>query len=276
MRFVASISFLLLIFLPACSKKTEEQQLEDFRDSLKYRTCKVASDKAVELAVSENNKKFSEKLTEKDVHGVLGVLCLASGKADLACIEADTITELNGGKPDTLSMSIRTVAYHKMEWPRLSQSEYDLLTAKVSKETGKKPSRITLEHKVTLVAYLLLGLYENQDEIAISSSQALGAICNLDYVEPLTRLIVDARHGRFVATGKDLNALKNSRQFARHRLAVEKEIEVLKHEGRDGKKDEALGRLSSVLIRGIISDIFSKAELKELMSKAGNVTKGAF
>lgn len=259
-----------------CAAKTEDQRLARLRTSLKCRTYRATSAKLTQLAVNEFNKAEGVKTDEGTVHGLLGIAWLLAGKPEFACVEADTRGAARPDEPDLLGMGLRTVALYQMKMPGLSAQEYARLNAARAAEGDRSVEDVSLEHKGLLVAWILVGLHLREDQLALQSATALGAVCQLDYLAPLVSLGIEARNGNLLVASQKLNELRTSPQFARHKQALLEEFGRLRAAQKaDGEVPrDAYERLMVVLVKGVLADVFTGDKVQELMQRATDLTAG--
>jgi hypothetical protein len=259
-----------------CAKKTEEERLAGFRTSMKYRAYRLASKKAVELAVAEYNKETEAEsaIRIETVHGVLGVLWLLADKPEFSCVEADVYSELRGEEP-LLALGLRTVALHKMKMPSLSALEYEKIKTRQAAAAGQTSDDIETDDKIALLAIIFIGLREGEDSLTKFGADSLGAVSDLDYVSPLVMLTADVRNGRLIQAGGKLNELRKSERFSGHISRVLDEFKrVLAEYNEQGEIPENVSkRLLSALIQGVMADIFEKEHKGKLLEQAKQLTQ---
>lgn len=182
MKSIAAILLALFsLLVTGCAEKNEEQKLASLRSSVLSASYQFTSDNAIKLAVTRYK---DSRINEKTAHGMLGLLWLVKNKPQLACLEADAFSKLNKGRPDNLSLAIRTVAFHKMNWAELSAKEYAKLKANLE---GEKNSAVdnTEDHKMASMGLVLVGLNMRDDAVSIKSEKALNLFSDRDNMNPL-------------------------------------------------------------------------------------------
>ena len=143
------------------------------------------------------------------------------------------------------------------------------------REQSKSPGEIDLQYKETLVALILVGLHLGENELAGQSAKALGAICRLDYLDPLVSLAIEAREGHFLSALQHLNELRHSAQFSRHwQVILDQVQQVLEQQKDDGPlQEDAFRQIVLNLCQGILADVFDSETRNALLQKAQLATR---
>lgn len=188
-KIAIAVLSLLSLLTGGCAEKSEEQQLASIRSSVLSASYQFTSDQAVKLGVSRYN---GGRINEKTAHGLLGLLWLVKNKPQLACLEADTFSELNKGRPDNLSLAIRTVAFRRMNWTELSAQEYAKLKANLAREKERAADNAQ-EQKTASTGRVLVAFNLHDDSIA---SDVMSDGDNIKSLVEYVKNTADAPEGR--------------------------------------------------------------------------------
>lgn len=257
------------VLLAGCAKPTEEQRLEKFRRSIKYRAYRLASEKATRLLVTDYNKTTPRPVDEPIVHSTLGLLWFFGSKSEYSFVEADMITNAPAGDLYTLSLCLKSMALSRMKYPGLARAHYEGVRERMAAAENRDVQGVELDHKVFLVALIAASFIQRDAELATFGADALAAICQVDYLPPLVSVLVAAQQGNIVQAGSQLRELNKSERFSEHRRAIVDQMAALMTNTTDqAKLDEELTNLVvGELCKRVLEDVFTSAELWVLLDK---------
>lgn len=265
---LSTLAMCLIAFtLAGCSKKTEEQRLDDFRGSLKYKAYRLASDKSVALAVREYNKQASSPVDEQLVHSTLGIIWFVSNNYDCALIEADMLAKSDAAAFRNTSLGLKSVALAKMECPRLSQQHYGQLKEALAAERNLDANTIEVEHKLALLSLIAVSLYHGDPELGTFAADALGSISQLDYLPPLVAACVKAKQGHPLDAVAQLRKVAKSDGFAEHKQFLCNEVADIIANSPDSEKlgEELTQRVLVTIVQRVLDDIFTAENRQALL-----------
>jgi len=263
------ILVLAAMIFAGCAKPTEEQRLAKFRGSLKVKAYRMASDNATWMAAAGYEKAAGDQVDPALVHATLGFVWFLAEKNDYALIEADLTGKGATNQLKLVSLALQSLALSKMKYPGLSKAHYEDLKVQMTAHQGKDANTIEVEHKVCLLSLMVVSLYQGDSEMAKFSSDALGAITQLDYLPPLVGALVEAKKGSSLKAVAQLRELNKSECFSAHKKEVLAEIADLIANVPDKEKlgDELMERVVVKLAQRVMDDVFSAENQKLLLEK---------
>jgi hypothetical protein len=272
------LPLLACLTLAGCAKPTEEQRLEKFRRSIRYRTYRFASEKAVGFSVAEYNKRTTPPVDEDLVHAILSLVWFVGKKNEMSFVEADIAAAGASEETRMHSLGLQSVSLGGMECPRLAAEHYDRYKAELAGRQGVDQVEVEIEHKVALLGMILVSLYHGDPALAVTAADSLGAISQVDYLPPLVGAIAEAKQGNHLKAVEELRELSKSERFAEHRRFLLEELADIIEKSADEEEleRELEDRLLPELLDRLFDDIFSteaqQALLEETRALADRIT----
>ncbi len=269
MRGSSCLLLVVLVLLAGCAKPTEEQRLEKFRRSIKYRTYRLASEKATHLLTTDYNKTAPRPIDKMLVHSTLGLLWFFAGKDEYSFIEADLIAGSSTGKLATLSLCLKSMALSRMKYPGLARSHYEDVRDIMAAHEGVDVQSVELDHKVFLLSLIAVSILQRDPELARFGADTLAAISQVEYLPPLVSVIMAAQDGNVLLAADQLRELNRDERFSEHRKAiVDRMAAVMTNTTDQTKLDEELTNIvMGELCKRVLEDVFTTDELKTLLDK---------
>lgn len=256
------------VLLAGCARPTEEQRLAKFRGSMKYRTYRFASQKAVGVTVTEYNKRTKPAINDTLVHSTLGILWFLGERSEYSFIEADIAAAAATNDLRVLALGLQSIALSKMKCPRLARSRYDEIKTLLAAQQGTGTDKIETEHKAMLLGLIAVGLYHGDPDLARFGADALGAIGQLDYLPPLVAAVAEARKGSPLKAAAQLRELNKSGRFAEHKKALLDEMaDILANSPADTMGEDFTNRVLVQLVWRVLDDVFSEEHQRLLLEK---------
>jgi len=258
---------LIAFTLAGCAKKTEEQRLAEFRDTLKYKAYHLASDKSVGLAVRGYNLQASHPAEEEVVHSTLGILWLISNNSNCAMIEADLLAASDDSSYRNTALGLQSVSLAKMEYPRLALEHYAQLKEALAAERSGDAGSIETKHKLLLLSLIAVSLNQGDPELAIFAAEALGASSQLDYLPPLISACVLAKQGHLLDAVAELRQVANSDVFAEHKKFLFSEVAdmIASSPDRQTLGEDLTRRVLGTIVQRALDDIFTADNQRVLL-----------
>jgi hypothetical protein len=257
------------ILLSGCAQKTEEERLAKRMSKWRYRTYRLASEKATGAAIAECKRRTGEETDASAVHAVLSVLWFTQQRYELCYLEADLLSEQENEDARVMALALQTVALFGMEFQQLSDARYEELKMLLAATSKKTPEEIQMEHKVFLTCLILVSLHHGDPDLARFSADALGATSQLDYLEPLVGAIVEAKKGHLLKARKELTELVQSDRFQEHTRALIEEASALAEQAEDPEQflADLLEKLPALLAERVLEDIFAEEKRAGLLQQ---------
>ncbi|QWP75658.1 hypothetical protein J5226_18895 [Lysobacter sp. K5869] len=215
----------LALALTACGAKSETEQLADLRDGLTYTQYRRVSENGLPAALEAY--RLGAQLSDKAgmappdlpklgpadlciAHLLLAYGALGADKTTIAVAETDIVEAQDCAAFDDLAAaSLRSVAFQRLEWPQLAQSESEKVWSAQNKtdiEFGKGPAGQMLALHLGL-GYLAVS--EKRWDRAQIHADALGQMLRAPWLGKIAEAGVAVQEGR---TGDALIALKRLSQ----------------------------------------------------------------
>lgn len=228
----------LALSLAACGAKSETEQLAELRDGLAYTQYRRVSESGLPAALDAYRlgAQWSGKagVTAPELpplgaadfcvaHLLLAYAALGADKSTLAVAEAD-IVEAQDCAPfdDLAAASLRSVAFHRLEWPQLAQAESDRVWAAPRAAGAEKtPAGQMLALHLGL-GYLAVS--EKRWDRAQIHADALGQQLRAPWLGKIAAAGVAVQEGR---VGEALVELKRLSQDSSVPVGVRKELAAL-------------------------------------------------
>ncbi|MEN8127118.1 MAG: hypothetical protein ABFR90_04845 [Planctomycetota bacterium] len=260
------------LLLVGCGTKTEEEELAEFKSSLRYKAYWLASDKAVDVAVAAYNQQVDPNSMQMDTemaHSLLGVLWFMQQKGKFCYIEADVLDDVEGLEYPMLPRCLRILALYNMGLEQLSASQYQTLKEDLAAEEGTTPEEVELEHKLLLSALILVGLQQGDLGIAQFAAETLEATTQIDYLGPLVGAVAKAQGGHPIEACKELRELAQSERFRGHvRELMAEAADTIENADTTDKGQitkEVVAAVGARLTKQIIDDIFTAEDQKTML-----------
>jgi len=246
------------------AEKKEEQKLVDLRSSVLSTSYQFTSENGVKLAV---DRYKDGRINERTAHGMMGLLWLAKNKPQLACLEADTFSELNKGRPDNLSHAIRTVAFSKMNWNDLSAKEYAKTKEYMAEKKGSADKN-SKDHKMALVGQVLVGLYQRDNSIATESAKDLDELGGGERMKLLVDIAIKAREGNIEPVKQKIDELLKKPGLSEQKKAMLADFHKILTQQKPGKmSEEDIEKLMNTLANSVVTDMFKGSKLGAILNK---------
>ena len=261
--------FLLSFALSGCSDKREDERLEDFETSLRYKTYRLASEKTVKGVVEVYNEEAQEEVSVDDAHSILGLIWVVQGRSRLSYIEADILEGLGYPEDDDLLLALRSISLFGMDMPDLSKQYYERLKIKHAEASSKSLEEVELEHKLFLTAMIVVGFVHGNDEMSKFAAESLEAVSQLDYLSPLVGVIAESKEINVIETSKKLYELSKSDRFSEHSKAMIEDVaDVIKeNKNKELLTEEIVQTIVNRLGKRVIEDIFAEEKMNGLLDR---------
>lgn len=251
-----------------CAKPTEEKRLVKFRDSMKYRTYRFASEKAVGVTVAEYNKRTSPSINVPLVHSILGLVWFLGEKSEYSFVEADIAASASTNELSVLALGLQSIALSKMKYPSLAKSRYDELKTCLATQQGIDTNKVEVEHKVMLLSLIAVSLHHGDPDLAKFGADALGVISELDYLPSLVGAVVEAKKGSPIKAVAQLRELNKSNRFSEHKKVILTEVaDIIANSPNDKLEQDLTNRVLLQLVRRTLDDVFSAENQRILLEK---------
>lgn len=262
-----------VVFLTGCAQRTEEERLAKRMTSLRYRGYRLASEKTTDAIIAQYNRTATAPISSTVVHMVLSVVWFAQEQYEYCYLEADILDRLKEGKSQSMALAMQTIALFGMEFPQLSDAKYEVLKTSLAAADNRTPEQIQMEHKLFLTSLILVSLYHGDPDLAKFGANALGATSQLDYLDPLVGILVEAKKGHFGEVRKELSELRKSDKFQEHTRVMFQELSALAEKADDPGKfiADALERIPAVLATGVLDDIFAEEKMAGLLDQVRSI-----
>ncbi len=269
MRRASCLLLVAVLILAGCAKPTEEQRLEKFRRSIKYRTYRLASEKATHLLTTDYNKTAARPVDTMVVHSTLGLLWFFAGKSEYSFVEADIVSGVSTGTLATLSLCLKSIALSRMKYPGLARTHYEAVRDRMAAHENADVASVELDHKVFLVSLIAVSMLQRDPELARFGADALAAISEVDYLPPLVSVVMTVQQGSVLQAADQLRELNKSERFSEHTRAIAAQMAGLMTNSTDPAKlsEELTDLVATELCRRVMEDIFTTEELKRLLDK---------
>jgi hypothetical protein len=259
---------LLLTF--ACSKTDEEKRLTKFRKSIPYKTYRLASEKATELALAEYNKTLAVPLEAAWVHATLSFICLIGGKSDYAFIESELARATPSLEATILAQGVQSVALSKLKAPHLAREQLTKLKKNLVLQQKRTPVRTDdLETRLMCVSLLVTGIYHDDAKLANNAAQRLATKPALDYLPSLVTALLELKKGQAEKAVQQLQALSQHPHFpSSKRPLLTKTLAGLQQEKLpENERDALVDGLLLQIMDTILDELFSTENQQFMLSK---------
>ena len=246
------------VFLTACSKKSETEQLADMRDSFTYSKYMLLSEnglalglKAYQQGVKLSGSEKMPPITQNEVclaRTLLAYGALVANKNKIALAESDLIDKENC---DTFMRgaagSLRGVIFHREKWPGLAAEETQQSQSLLATVSNKKTADTQL-----MALHLALGsnaVMQKDYERAQVHADALALVMEAPWLGKLAQASIHFKEGKVTDGVRDVKRLSEDQSVPPEiRAELAKGIQEI--ESKTGNVD-APAFMTRVLIRGI-------------------------
>jgi hypothetical protein len=246
------------VFLTACSKKSETEQLADMRDSFTYSKYALLSEnglalglKAYQQGVKLSGSEQMPAITQNEVclaRTLLAYGALVANKNKIALAESDLIDKENC---DTFMRgaagSLRGVIFHREKWPGLAAEETQKSQSLLSTVSDKETADTQL-----MALHLALGsnaVMQKDYERAQVHADALALVMEAPWLGKLAQASIHFKEGKVTDGVRDVKRLSEDQSVPPEiRAELAKGIQEI--ESKTGNVD-APAFMTRVLIRGI-------------------------
>jgi len=270
---------LLLTF--GCSKTDEEKRLTKFRKSIPYKTYRLASEKATEMALAEYNKTLTVPLEPSWVHATLGFICLIGGKSDYAFIESELARESPSLEVTILAQGVQSIALSKLKASHLAHEQFTKLKKNLVLQQARTPVKTdALETRLMYLSLLAAGIYYDDAKLANNAVKRLATHPTLDYLPSLVNALLELKKGQTEKAVQQLQTLNQHAHFPDSKRPLLKEtIALLQQEKLPENERAALvDRLLLQIMDAILDELFSTENqqfvIRKITSFAEEFAKG--
>ncbi|HWV15255.1 MAG TPA: hypothetical protein VN030_07465 [Cellvibrio sp.] len=205
-----------LILISGCAKKTETEQLAEFRDKLTYTQYRLLTAsglplglKGYQTGLTLSGNKELPTFTEKDIctaRVVLAYGSLISDKRTISLAEADLVDQADCAIFEkAAASSLRSVLFHRQEWPTLSKAETERANLMLSSD-AKGPeteTELTAFHVALGVAAMMGKDYDR----ALVHVDALGLLFKQPWLGTLGKATIMLKQGEVTTALRDIKRL---------------------------------------------------------------------
>ena len=246
------------LFLTACSKKSETEQLADMRDSFTYSKYALLSEnglalglKAYQQGVKISGSEQMPEITQNEVciaRTLLAYGALVADKNKIALAESDLIDKENC---DTFMRgaagSLRGVIFHREKWPELAAQETKQSQTLLATVSDKETADTQL-----MALHLALGsnaVMQKDYERAQVHADALALVMESPWLGKLAQATIHFKEGKVTDGVRDVKRLSEDETVP---LEVRTELAkgIKEIESKTGSVD-APAFMGRVLIRGV-------------------------
>lgn len=214
--FFKTAIILAAILVSGCAKKTETEQLAEFRDKLTYTQYRLLTANGLPLGLKSyqagltlSGNKELPTFAEKDICTARVVLAyggLISDKRTISLAEADLVDiEACAIFEKAAASSLRSVIFHRQEWPVLAKTETERANLMLSSD--EKGPQTETELTVFHVALGVTSVMENDYERALVHVDALGLLLKQPWFGKLGRATLMLKQGEVTSALRDLKRL---------------------------------------------------------------------
>jgi hypothetical protein len=255
---VLPVLMAVCVFLTACSKKSETEQLTDMRDSFTYSKYALLSEnglalglKAYQQGVKLSGSEQMPAITQNEVclaRTLLAYGALVANKNKIALAESDLIDKENC---DTFMRgaagSLRGVIFHREKWPGLAAEETQQSQSLLATVSNKETADTQL-----MALHLALGsnaVMQKDYERAQVHADALALVMETPWLGKLAQASIHFKEGKVTDGVRDVKRLSEDQSVPPEiRAELAKGIQEI--ESKTGNVD-APAFMTRVLIRGI-------------------------
>jgi hypothetical protein len=270
---------LLLTF--GCTKTDEEKRLIKFRKSIPYKSYRLASEKATELALAEYNKTLTIPLEPAWAHATLGFICLISGKSDYAFIESELARESHSLETTILAQGVQSIALSKLKASHLAHEQFIKLKKNLVLQQERMPVRTDdLDVRLMYLSLLAAGIYHDDAKLANNAAKRLATYPSLDYLPSLVNALLELKTGQTEKAVQQLQTLSQQPHFPdSKRPLLTETLAVLQQEKLPkNERDALVDRLLLQIMDAILDELFSTENqqfvIRKITSFAEEFTKG--
>lgn len=254
------------VFLTACSKKSETEQLADMRDSFTYSKYSLVSEnglklwlKAYQQGVKLSGSEQMPEITQNDVclaRTLLAYGALIANKNKIALAESDLVDKENC---DTFMRgaagSLRGVIFHREKWPTLAATETRQSQQLLAGVSGQQGANTQL-----MILHMALGsnavMQKDYDQAQIHV-EALSLILESPWIAKLSQAGIHLKEGDVADGVRDIKRLSEDQSVPENiRVQLAKAIQEI--EAKTGDVD-APAFVMRVLIRGVWDMVMEKS-----------------
>jgi len=272
---------LALLFITSCTKTDEEKRLAKFRKTIPYKTYRMTSEKAIELALDEYNKDLDVPLSPHIVHATLGFICLIGNKSEYALIEADLAKESPSAETAILAMGVQSVALAKLNCSHLAHEQYTKLKSALASLQKSTPARLeNVQSRLMFASLIAVSLYQDDAELATFSANKLSSHTQFDYLPSLVSALMEIKRGHSQKALSYLQELSQHKNFpeSKRTLFSESITNLVTTSGQTHDKDTIVDGLILQLLDVLLKDLFASDNqqlvLKKISTLSEQFTKG--
>jgi len=261
---------LVLLMTFGCSKTDEEKRLIKFRKSIPYKTYRLTSEKATELALAEYNKTLAVPLEPAWVHATLSFICLIGGKSDYAFIESELARESPSLEATILAQGVQSVVLSKLKAPHLAREQVAKLKKNLVLQQERTPVRTDdLGTRLMCVSLLATGIYHDDAKLANNAAKRLATQSSLGYLPSLVSALLELKKGQTEKAVQQLQMLSQHPHFPdSKRPLLTKTLAVLQQEKlTENERDALVDGLLLQIMDTILDELFSTENQQFIFSK---------